>query len=1530
MNHIYRLVWNPTQQALVAVSESATGRGKSSCGSALVGALLSSVLLVGVSAAMAATPPPNTLPTGAQVTAGAATVSTAANTLTVNQSTQRAAINWQSFSVGANGTVNFVQPNAASVTLNRVVGNEQSVIAGALNANGQVFLLNSNGVLFTGNAQVNVGGIVASTLNMSDADFMAGRSTFASTSGTGSVINFGTINAADGGYVALLGNQVSNQGVITARMGTAALAAGDRISLNFNGNSMVGVTIDQGTLNALVENKQAIRADGGLVTLTAKGLDTVLGSLVNNTGEVRAQTVANREGKIYLLGDMTSGTVSVGGTLDASAPIGSNGGNGGFVETSAAHVKVATGANITTAAAHGLTGSWLIDPQDYTIAATGGDITGAQLSTSLGTTDVTIQSASGATAGAGDIHVNDTVTWSANQLTLSAQNNININTAMMGSGTASLSLLYGQNAAAAGNLSTYNVKAAVNLPAGNNFRTRLGVDGALTNYTVITALGASGSMTATDLQGIKGNATANYVLGANIDASATSGWASERFAPLSLTGTFDGLGHSITGLSMTIGANMMLDLDFGGLFSTTGSTAAIRNAGLINTQISVSNGPNIAFGALVGSNGGSIVNSYATGTTITGQGSVVMGGLVGENVSTGSILRSYTTGATLSTSTNAVGGLVGRNYGSVTSSYATGATVSSSGLVGGLIGVNKGTVGDSYASGNSVPASSYSGGLVGVNYSGATISGSYAAGAVTSSADGVGGLVGSNGGTISNSYATGAVTNGYYAGGLVGYSDSTGSINSSYATGTVSGGTKKGALVGWKATSSVTNSFYNSESNASLTAFGDPGSVDGVGSAVGKTTAEMQDIATFSGTSPAWNVVTDASLTSVYPQLRWATTGLAAGSSVWVMGATSTPVTYTLSNITTGYTYNGSAQSLSSLWAPTDIFGSTYSTWVPGTDYTFQYGGNTVTGFTNAGTYSSIGISVLKSGFATAGAGNTTGAFTIAPKALTPSATKVYDGNTTLTGAQVTLSGLVGTETLTHTGATANSMNVGASNFIASITLADGTNGGVASNYVLPTLNAANAVVAITARPVTLTAYNSAQKFYDGTTALDSGNIGIGNVVNGDAVEFTSGNGVLASKDVSNSNPALTGVGSLVLDNSNYTVVGASLGGTAMILPLPVDIGPISGASRAYDGTTSVDSGLLQINNIVSGDTVALSGTATVADKNVGTRAITNLNGLSINNSNYTLVEVSPTGSVAITPKPLSITGSTASGKTYDGTTSATIQVGSLVGLVSSPSSESLAVTGAGSFDSAAVGSRTVAIAYTLADGANGGLATNYSLANTTHSATISAIPVVTPPFETPPVVTPPVVTPPVVTPPVVPPPVEPPPVEPPPVVTPPVVLPPLPVSLNLSNAIANAIVVPQNIVQPPIQTQSNTGGTGFTPPSGPAGGSSNGSTTTVVNNVVNVPASVGTTFGSGSNLFIVTSPSANESTQSVSLSQARSMMQDPNGGAGFSGSSPGGGSNGVRDVRVPVSLNSLAEIVNGGVKLPDGVEQLLFVVKGQ
>ncbi|MCW0205475.1 MAG: filamentous hemagglutinin N-terminal domain-containing protein, partial [Achromobacter sp.] len=192
-------------------------------------------------------------PQGGTVTSGSATIGQAGSVTRIDQSTQRASINWQGFGIAAGETVNFNQPNASAITLNRVVGNERSVIEGALNANGKVFLINSNGVLFTRGSSVNTAGLVASTLNLSDADFNAGRYVFSGNGGSGSVINMGTLTAAPGGYVALLGRSVSNQGVIVATKGTVALGSGDATATLFASDvataaaapHVVGMSLDQ-------------------------------------------------------------------------------------------------------------------------------------------------------------------------------------------------------------------------------------------------------------------------------------------------------------------------------------------------------------------------------------------------------------------------------------------------------------------------------------------------------------------------------------------------------------------------------------------------------------------------------------------------------------------------------------------------------------------------------------------------------------------------------------------------------------------------------------------------------------------------------------------------------------------------------------------------------------------------------------------------------------------------------------------------------------------------------------------------------------------------------------------------------------------------------------------------------------------------------------------------------------------------------------------------------------------------------------
>ena len=909
MNHVYRLVWSTRHSKFVVAHEKtrSNGRASSKISSSVASVLLSSLLVAPL--AWAAPPTANTLPTGAQVTAGTAAISTSGNTMNVQQSTQRAAINWTNFSIGSNATVNFLQPNASAVVLNRVVGNEQSVINGALNANGQVFLLNSNGVLFGQGAQVNVGGLVASTLNQSDADFMAGRSTFERTGSRASVINLGTINAADGGYVALLGNQVSNQGVITARMGTAALAAGDKVSLNFNGNSLVGVTIDQGTLDALVENKQAIYADGGTVVLTAKAADAVLGSLVNNTGEIRAQTVANQEGKIYLLGDMENGTVKVDGTLDARAP---NGGNGGFVETSAAHVKVADSARVTTLANNGQNGTWLIDPNDFTVAASGGDMTGAAVGTALAGGNFTIQSAQGATSGNGDIFVNDNVTWtSGNALTLSADRNISINTTVDASGGSGgkLVLQYGQGAVASGNTSSYSILPSVkiNLQAGQNFDTKLGSNGSTVNWTVITALGTeTDAITAGSTNSLQGlayssnsfsNITGNYVLGADIDASATASWNNNKgFKPIgnesastlkAFAGKFDGLGHNIDNLTAYNGGGRDA-----GLFGRTWSNTSISNLSLSNVAISNTvtdlSSANYA-GALVGNNAGSKINNVrvTSGTvSLTLQSALP----VGQWASAGGMVGQLS-GADILNSSSAA---------NVSVNASTSNVVSAGGFVGRALRRN---ISNSYSTG-SVTLNG------GANY--VAQMGEYTA---------VGGFVGISGGsTFQNSYATGTVggTTTGAAGGFLGfgfYSAGATTLNRVFVANsiTASSATNIGGLVGLAGSYApspnsdvaVTNSFWDTTTSGQTIAYGSGGSTF-VG-ATGKTTADMQAAITFLTANPnsdIWDIVTDTALVKDYPTLRWSVSGATYGTTIWVIG-TKLAVTYTLTgaNKTYGQTF---------------------------------------------------------------------------------------------------------------------------------------------------------------------------------------------------------------------------------------------------------------------------------------------------------------------------------------------------------------------------------------------------------------------------------------------------------------------------------------------------------------------------------------------------------------------------------------------------------------------------------------------------
>lgn len=423
MNHAYRLVWSELSASPVAVPETASGRGKSrGCRLArgLAGAWVTGLLTYGAHAQNLS---PTQLPGQAQVSAGTVVMDRSAQSLVVKQSSEKAILNWNNFDIGRDASVSFVQPGATSVALNRVQGGVASQIEGRLSANGQVFLVNPSGVVFGKGSQVNVGGLVASSLDLAPEDFLADRWRFSGQQQAGSVINQGTVQA-NGGLIALIAPNVTNAGNLQADRGQVVLAAGQKVSFNVAGSGLLKVNVEQGAVDALVENKGFIRADGGNVLLTAKGANALLSGVVNNEGVIRAHTLQEREGRIVLLGDMEHGSVVVAGKLDASAP---QGGKGGFIETSAAQVIVKPDASVSTLAAHGQHGTWLIDPVDFNIASDG-NISGAQLGAQLEGGNVTILNTSGTSGTAGNVNVQEAVNWgSATTLTLDAQLNVNLN-----------------------------------------------------------------------------------------------------------------------------------------------------------------------------------------------------------------------------------------------------------------------------------------------------------------------------------------------------------------------------------------------------------------------------------------------------------------------------------------------------------------------------------------------------------------------------------------------------------------------------------------------------------------------------------------------------------------------------------------------------------------------------------------------------------------------------------------------------------------------------------------------------------------------------------------------------------------------------------------------------------------------------------------------------------------------------------------------------------------------------------------------
>ena len=524
----YRLKFSKNLGMLVPVSEITTAHRKSASGVSIANGeatptapphhrflksrfaelILSTFAVLNVGFLSASIYAAGVLPTGGVLVNGNGGIVVNGQTMTIHQNTQVIGINWSTFNVGSGNTVVFQQPNSSAVAINQVLGNSGSTIYGNLQSNGQIFLVNPNGVLFAKDSQVNVGSLVASTANNVSQD--ANGNWIFSNMGPGAVINQGNIQSSKGGFVVLAGAQVTNQGQIQATQGSVALTAGQTVSLSLDNGQLINVQVTQGTLKALVDNQGLILADGGAVYLTASGVNTLLNTVVSNEGLVQARSIGQVNGRIILQGSggdvLSTGIIDVsgqhagevGGTailtgervglfdttkIDASGvsgggtviiggdklgivsnivnvslanqtsisnnaviDISSSQGNGGYLETSGRTLNMQGQVNAGGAT---IAGRWLIDPTDITISSAAS--TASNTSNTWSGTNATDTVNNASIASALNSGANVTVTTASGNTSLG---NLTVSSNIASTGSGNLTLIANNN---------LSINAAINL-----------------------------------------------------------------------------------------------------------------------------------------------------------------------------------------------------------------------------------------------------------------------------------------------------------------------------------------------------------------------------------------------------------------------------------------------------------------------------------------------------------------------------------------------------------------------------------------------------------------------------------------------------------------------------------------------------------------------------------------------------------------------------------------------------------------------------------------------------------------------------------------------------------------------------------------------------------------------------------------------------------------------------------------------------------------------------------------------------------
>ncbi|MGQ9369041.1 YDG domain-containing protein [Azospirillum sp. ST 5-10] len=1287
-------------------------------------ALLAAMAVGGSAAAVVPEVVAQTLPSGGNVVAGSATIGQPdATGLEIIQHSDRAVINWDSFSIGAGNRTDIRQPGTGSVSVQQVVGPAPSEIFGTLASNGRVVLANPNGVWFGPGAHVDVAGIAATTATLSpeaiDRFMAGGRLDFDRPGRPGAaVVNDGTITVAEHGLAALVAPGVANSGLIAARLGRVELASGSRFTLDLNGDGLVELVVgdevlaqafgpDGRPLAAAVANGGRILADGGVVLLRADTVKGLVDRAIDMSGVIEARAAAVVGGEIVLSGG--DGAVQVDGTLDASGA--AAGATGGTVKVLGGVVALGGGSRIDVSGAAG-GGTALV----------GGGARGAGPEPNARTTTVSAGAAIAADATVrGD--GGTAVVWADGR------------TEFAGAVTAR-----GGAAGGDGGFVETSGKLSLRVAEGARVDTRAprGRTGDWLLDPRNITVGFSGSAALSDVAAFATTpstdvtidvatinaATSNVTLQANTDITVN---APILFASAGIDLTMNA-GRSIV-LNQSVTTN-------GGSFTATVNDGAAEAADRIAGQASftMSSGRTIATGGGAvsittggfGGGGDAYVGDFSVRTVNSGGGAVTIANAVGDVKGNPDVTAGGGTIA-LSGHNLQLGDLTTTD--TVTLTGIAGGTVTGNGTItAGTLALNgAGAKFDLASEDNAVAhltgtvADLRFLGLAGFDVAGLTATG---AGGITFTTDGTVTQSGPLSATADTLTLNGGA--GTYVlddtGNAVAHLSGTARAITFYGRGgydvaaltafdglTLSGDgavTQSGAITAPGLLLRGTGSFdFSTDVNNRVTTVA--GDTSG---AVKLTNADALAVGTVAGvdgiTGGSSTLRTLAGDLTLNAPVRAA----AAGTAIVVApaedfvnnagaGALSAPagrwLVYTRD--TAGAVFGGLDSANSAVWNAT--YGTLAPAAVSQSGNRYLIGSQPTVSFVatdSSKTYGDDGSAALQASYGLSG--------------LEPGIPGAFRGDTAATAFS-------GNPLLTSPGTAATADVAGAPYPVA---IAQGSVAGI-NGYAVGTFTSA-AGLTVTPKPLTASLVGTVSKVYDGGTAasLTAANYGLPGVLAGDTV-------VLATPAAGRYDSKAAGTGKTVsadglvisgADSGNYTLSSATASGAVgTITPAPLTVSGVTANDKVYDRTTAatLTTGGAVFAGVIGTDVVTLDtggSTAAFADRTVGAGKAVTVSGLGLGGAdggNYTLAQ--PAGlTAAITPAPLSVSGVTANDKVYDRTTVATLSTGAatLSGVLAGDA-VSLDVSGtAASFaDKDAGAGKPVTAAGFALGGADGG---NYAL----------------------------------------------------------------------------------------------------------------------------------------------------------------------------------------------------------------------------